>query len=246
MLAAWKSNPHAVGAVHFELMRHGVAAAARAHIDDLRQMQLPRVAKALPALADFAVDMHGIGGQTLFAEHGLHQSQHRRMGNHRVAGRGASHQSADPPRTAQAVQTMRRCVDVRPHLGDHASAIGGGNDILHHHESMPIQSFPNIGVEAAHRPVAGRRLAVVETPQLVFAESVYGGFAGHRHSTPSTRFVSAPPALCRARSRFRPEWLDRRWWKARRTSRRPPTGESLGAESCPIASSASAARPRRA
>ena len=99
------------------------------------------------ALTVPAADLHRGAGQALLAKGRLHEAQNRGMGDHFVAGRGPGHQRAGTAGAAQAVQAVRRGIDVGPHFGDQALAAGSRASVLEHREAMLVHGCEQVGVE---------------------------------------------------------------------------------------------------
>ena len=72
-------DPHSIRPVQAQLMRHLLCPASRSEVDDLRQVELPGVAKAFLTFLHLPVDVYGVTGQALLSQDGLGQSQHCRV-----------------------------------------------------------------------------------------------------------------------------------------------------------------------
>ena len=191
-------DPHAVGAVHLQVVGHGVGAAAGAHVDDLGEMELPGVAETLFALARAVADAHRIAGETLLAEHRLRQPENRGVGDEAVTGSGTRHQRANPARTAEPVQAVGRGVDEGAHLGHELLAVGCRHGVLYDHEPMPVERFENVCVEGGFVAGLGGG-GIVEALERVLAEGVVNDSVRRVLHCHSTRHVSSMRSSSRRR-----------------------------------------------
>ena len=132
-------------------MRQGIGTAARANVNDLGEMELPRVAEVPTFLGIMVVASGEVAGQPLFAENGSRHFQHCWMLNHRVAGGRPGHQCPDATGTAQTVQAVWRGVNVGAHLPQDVIAIGTRQCVLDNYEAVSVQAGEHVGIEMGKR-----------------------------------------------------------------------------------------------